>query len=162
MKSSTSKHMNPILLTATILILLLSACANSGSPSAPPSAETKATATIPACELKCTVVKQQPKESLDVKFYSITGESTAAVEGLQLDLTCENGQAVQKGERVSELEGFAMVVIVNEERTYTDTNQIYKIDGSLKYDMGNVEKLGAYSFTVSGGKFSEPQTCKAP
>jgi len=152
-------------LSLLMAALPLSACAASGPTSAAPTTEPEATATASACELKCTVVKRQLQESGDVNVYSLVGTPTGGVsdiEGLQIDLTCENGQAVGRtGDRSQNLEGMTLVVSVNEERTYTDTNQVYTIEGGLGYEPTG-SKVEGYAFTVSGGKLSGPQTCKGP
>lgn len=167
MNLATKKHWILALLFSAALLILAGGCATSGpaatAPTAIPAAANAAAPTsAPDCAIKCSVVKKTPKQTLEVNYYSITGQSVAEIEGLQVDVTCENGQASLKGDRVTEASGLNLAVKLNEERTYSDSNNVYKIEGSLSYAISNMEKLASYTLTVSGGKLAAPQTCNSP
>lgn len=145
----------------TLVVLLLAGCGGAtGEPIATP---TPVATPTPACALQCTTVKAHLQESLQVNLYTAVGTSEAEVEGLQVDITCELGQASQRGSRESVLEGMKVVVNIDEGRTYADTQRTYKIVGKISYGIGTMLTLAGYDLTVSGGVFGDtPQTCRKP
>jgi len=112
----------------------------------PPTATPTGTPTptntpTPACKVKCDV----------------------NTEGYSIKITCESGPTTTTYNDSTSFEydnlGRVKVVKVqlNQERTYENTGNTYKIIGNIVVDKPNV----SYHITVTGGVFGEtPQTCE--
>jgi hypothetical protein len=140
----------------TLVVLLLAGCGGAtGEPTDTPT---------PAA-LQCITVEAHLQEFLVVNLYTVVGTSEAEVEGLQVDITCELGQASQRGSRetVTDHDAGRIVVNIDEERTYADTQHSYRIVGKISYGLFAMDILADYDLTVSGGVFGDtPQTCRKP
>ena len=147
----------------TLVVLLLAGCGGAtGEPIATP---TPVATPTPACALQCTTVKAHLQESLQVNLYTTVGTSEAEVEGLQVDITCELGQASQHGSRktATDLGANSIVMNIDEERTYADTQRAYRLVGKISYGLFSADILAGYDLIVSGGVFGDiPQTCRKP
>jgi hypothetical protein len=120
-----------------------------------------------ACMLQCMVVKVKLEAEPNATIYSIKGMVISGgeeldIDGLQAELTCELGEASQRGDRSTEGRPEAITVSVDEERTYADTQRTYRIVGGITYGPSSLSITG-YEFTVTGGVFGETAgTCSWP
>jgi hypothetical protein len=155
----------------TLSVLLLAACSGSSAEPTATLTPVPPTATptpVPIeCTLQCTIVKTLLKTEKDAKIYSITGlvmsgSDEFEIDGLQVDITCELGEASFQGDRSTKSSSEAITVSIDEERIYADTHRTYKIVGGFTYNQPSFNIID-YDLTVTGGIFSEtPQTCKSP
>jgi 5,10-methylene-tetrahydrofolate dehydrogenase/methenyl tetrahydrofolate cyclohydrolase len=76
-----------------------------------------------------------------------------------VEITCESGTATITYNDSITYEGQVIKVKLNQERTYENTGNTYKIVGDIVVDK-SADKVG-YHITVTGGVFGEtPQICE--
>jgi hypothetical protein len=92
----------------------------------------------------------------------MSGSDEFEIDGLQVDITCELGEASFHGDRSTKSGSEAITVSIDEERIYADTHRTYRIVGGFTFDQPSFNIID-YDLTVTGGIFGEtPRTCKNP
>jgi hypothetical protein len=93
------------------------------------------------------------------------GSGNPQIEVLQIDITGESGQITADGQVTSELSAdwLQIIVKVDDQWTYSDSKNVYKVAGEIAYDLPEVETISSYDITVSGGGFgTASQSCTKP
>ena len=162
-------------LVFVLLTVLLSGCAPAPTPVPPtftpspiPSTFTPEATATPTLTLECSLVKVDIQQSLPANVYGAMGEFVGSgkpeIAALQIDIIGESGEITSQGNVTTEIDYHGnLSVKIDDERTYPDSKNIYKIIGTIVYKISDLETLSSYEITVSGGGFgTTSQTCKNP
>src|SRR5688572_31444734 len=161
-----------------VIILMVTACTPATTP--PPSAtivpsETPVQSTstpiptaTPVLTLKCNFIKVDVQQARAANVYGVTGELVGSgnieISALQIDIIGESGQITSNGNVATEADyNGNLNVKIDDEWTYSDSKNVYKVTGTIVYKITDLEKQPSYAITVSGDGFgSKSQTCKSP
>ena len=159
------------------LVLIVTACTPATTPPsatiAPSETPVQSTSTpiptaTPALTLECSLVKVNIQQSRPANVYGVTGELVGSgnteIAALQIDIIGESGQITSNGSVTTEVDYQSnLSVKIDDEWTYSDSKNVYKITGTIVYKIPDLETLFSYDITVSGDGFGETsQTCKNP
>ncbi|SRR6266508_2487479 len=161
-----------------VLILVVTACTPATTP--PPTAtivpsqtpvqstSTPILTATPALTLKCSLIKIDGQQARPANVYGVTGElvgpGSVEISALQIDILGESGQITSTGNITTEADYSGNLnVKIDDEWTYPDSKNVYKIIGTMVYKITDLKKQPSYDITVSGDGFgATSQTCKNP
>ena len=147
----------------TAASILVSACgaSTSGSPSTTNGSQSSTPSASP-CVVATTTLTLSATDTPASDVYTIQAQTSGAVEmqAVQLTISCEHGSSTYVGPRNQGLQGMTLVLSVAEQRTYSTSGHVYRINGTVGWSATDVTTIKAYDLTVSGGSLgSSAQRC---
>ncbi|MGA2514491.1 MAG: hypothetical protein ABSG37_12870 [Candidatus Limnocylindrales bacterium] len=142
--------------------MLLSSAGGSHATSAPLTtngSQSSAPSASP-CVVATTTLTLSATDTPASDVYSLQAQTKASVPGVQLTISCEHGPSTYTGSRFTALQGMTLVLSVAEQRTYSTSGHVYRINGTVSWSTTDMTTIADYDLTVTGGSLgSSAQRC---
>jgi len=168
------------ILVFALIALLIVSCAPAStitkptiaSPTSKPSAVaptfTLEPTASPSFELECKIVKMDSNQPLSGNEYGLTEvqveTGNMVIDRLQVNIISESGEFNSQQSVNTDINAFGeLQVKIEDERTYSNSNNTYNIIGSLYYGISDVTTMLGYQIEVSADNSgAETQNCNYP
>lgn len=123
--------------------------------------------------LECQIIKTEGQKEAGAYAFNIyalviesfpspSSSAPVEIEVLQVDIPGESGEADRDQGNTQELgpDWTTMIVTINDARTFTESQNSYKVHGFIIYNLAQFGAIAEYFITVSGGIFGlKSQSC---